>query len=183
MKRDDPYQQLGLQWGDGATSSQIRQAYRRKAAELHPDVNRTDSPATALRKFQDLQRAYQTLIQVHSHCSSSASASSAAEWSVSVWRNGDRIAMDRTDVAGIKKQRPKPSPTSHHNKRGHYFLLGHPDGSGRTNYNRGEYLTAGDGDGEQQQQTTPKVSSSVGRGINKWVQPKAFVPWNGGKNK
>lgn len=87
MKREDPYQQLGLQWGDGATTTEIQQAYRRKAAQLHPDVNTTDSPNVALRKFQDLQQAYQSLFKIHSHASGLCQEKEE-EWSFSVWRNG-----------------------------------------------------------------------------------------------
>jgi hypothetical protein len=162
MNREDPYQQLGLQWGDGATTAEIRQAYRRKAAQLHPDVNKKDSPQVALRKFQELQRAYQSLMKIHSHA---VSTEKEEEWRFSVWRNGDRIATNRTDVAGVLRKRPKPPAELSSRQRG--ALLGHPSGTGTVI--RNEYL----GDG----QAAP--SSSVGRGQSKWVKPKEFVPWDG----
>ena len=68
MKRDDPYAQLGLRWGDGATLAEIKQAYKQKSLELHPDLQKDEaSKQVAARKFQDLKRAYQTLINVHSN--------------------------------------------------------------------------------------------------------------------
>jgi len=171
VKRDDPYHHLGLRWGDGATTAEIREAYRRRAAQLHPDVNQHDPPAVALRKFQDLQKAYQTLMKVHSHVSG-VSAEKDDEWRFSVWRNGDRIALDRTDVAGVLRKRPAPpaetEDTSLARRRGG-ALLGHP--SGRGSFVRGEYLEDGSAG-------KPR-SSSVGRGLNKWVKPKEFVPWDG----
>lgn len=165
IKREDPYQQLGLQWGDGATTTEIQQAYRRKAAQLHPDVNKTDSPEVALRKFQELQQAYQALMKVHSHAGGLCEEKDE-EWRFSVWRNGDRIAMNRNDVAGVMRKRPKPpAETSARNKpRG--ALLGHPSGTGA--FQKGEYL----GDGKA-------ITSSVGRGQSKWVKLKEFVPWDG----
>ncbi|GAX11514.1 hypothetical protein FisN_22Lh205 [Fistulifera solaris] len=165
MKREDPYQQLGLQWGDGATTAEIRQAYRRKAAQLHPDVNTQDAPQVALRKFQELQRAYQSLMKIHSHVGGLCCAEKDEEWRFSVWRNGDRIATNRTDVAGVLRKRPKPPAELSSRQRG--ALLGHPSGTGTLT--RNEYL----GDGEA------APSSSVGRGQSKWVKPKEFVPWDG----
>jgi hypothetical protein len=165
MKRDDPYQQLGLQWGDGATTAEIRQAYRRKAAQLHPDVNTQDAPQVALRKFQELQRAYQSLMKIHSHAGGLCTEKDE-EWRFSVWRNGDRIATNRTDVAGMLRKRPKPPAELSSRHRG--ALLGHPAGTG-TLIIRNEYL----GDGQA------ATSSSVGRGQSKWVKPKEFVPWDG----
>jgi DnaJ domain len=170
MKREDPYAQLGLQWGDGATLAEIKQAYKQKSLLYHPDVvsnnNHMDKQAAA-RKFQDLQRAYQTLVQVHSNLNG-LSVEKDEEWRVSVWRNGDRLAVNRTDVAGVLKKRPAPSPVVNYTATG---LLGHPDGRGIVT--RGEYL--GDGGGKITK------SSSVGRGQNKWVQPKKLQPWNGGE--
>ena len=167
VKRDDPYHHLGLQWGDGATTVEIQQAYRKRAAQLHPDVNKNDSPAVAMRKFQDLQRAYETLMKVHSHVGG-ISKEKDDEWRFSVWRNGDRIAIDRTDVAGVMRKRPAPpAETDKSPTRG--ALLGHPSGRGASTVVRGEYLQDG---GKSR-------SSSVGRGVSKWVKPKEFVPWDG----
>ena len=160
MKRDDPYAQLGLQWGDGATLSEIKQAYKKKSFELHPDRNR-DDPRAAAKKFQDVQRAYQTLIKVHSNLNG-ISEEKDEEWRASVWRNGDRLAVNRTDVAGALKKRPAPAASMSRHASG---LLGSVSSFGR----RAEYI----GDGSK-----PK-SSSVGRGLNKWVTRKEFKPWDG----
>lgn len=166
IKREDPYQQLGLQWGDGATTTEIRQAYRRKAAQLHPDVNKTDSAEVALRKFQELQAAYQSLVKVHSHASGLCEEKDE-EWRFSVWRNGDRIATNRTDVAGVMRKRPKPPAETFTRSKPRGALLGHPSGTGT--FQKEEYL----GDGKA------VTSSSVGRGQSKWVKPREFVPWDG----
>jgi hypothetical protein len=160
-KKNDPYSILGLQWGDGATSSDIKSAFRSKARELHPDVNTIDTPEQALKKFQQLQKAYESLTK---SVSGQADNLDMEEWSIAIWRQGDRIAMDRTDVAGVKRNRPaQPASTKVYGRE-----LGHPDGRGMTSTTRGEYL----GDGSE------KTSSTVGTGRNKWVKPKEFQPWN-----
>lgn len=51
------YQILGLK--SNATESEIKQAFKKKAMELHPDKNRNDPKAT--EKFQQLNEAYETL--------------------------------------------------------------------------------------------------------------------------
>lgn len=159
MKRDDPYAQLGLQWGDGATLAEIKEAYKKKSLEMHPDRNRDDP--RAVQRFQDLKFAYETLVKVHSNING-ISEEKDEEWRASVWRNGDRLAVNRTDVAGALKRRPAPAAGSSRHASG---LLGSVSNSGR----RGEYI----GDGSKPQ------SSSVGRGLNKWVTPKEFTPWDG----
>jgi DnaJ domain len=134
----DPYHILGLQWGDGASLADIKRAFQEKARLLHPDVNREDSPAVAQRKFQELQKAYDSLMKKKQICSSSSSSNSSItnelhddveEWRAAIWRQGDCIAMDRLDVAGIKQQQPiPPVGIFHHISR----ELGHPDGRGAT---------------------------------------------------
>ena len=62
MKKDDPFATLGVQWG--ATTSEIKNAYKQKARQLHPDVNKVDNPKEALRKFQNIQKAYKKLMDV-----------------------------------------------------------------------------------------------------------------------
>jgi hypothetical protein len=160
-KKNDPYAVLGLQWGDGASSSDIKQAFRAKARELHPDVNTKDTPEQALQKFQQLQKAYESLMK----SVSGDDNLDLEEWRVGIWRQGDRIAMDRTDVAGVKRQRPAEPASITSNTYGRE--LGHPDGRGVV-MTRGEYL----GDGGKTK------SSSVGTGRNKWVQRKEFKPWD-----
>jgi hypothetical protein len=172
LKRDDPYAVLGLSWGDGATLTEIKQAYKRKALELHPDRQaqfQQTSPVAAARQFQALQRAYESLVHIHSHLQGVHDEQDDA-WRASVWRNGDRLAVNRTDVAGVARKRPRPSAASDRLSHGR-GVLGHPDGRGAVSHGRrrAEYL----GDGSK------SIASSVGRGRNKWVTPKAFTPWDG----
>jgi hypothetical protein len=166
VKREDPYAVLGLQWGDGSTTTEIKAAYKKMAVRLHPDVNKDDK--NAHQKFQDLQKAYQTIMKLSENINA---AENIDEWRWAIWNKGDRIAVDRTDVAGVARKRPV-QPASIKMAPG---LLGHPDGRGTVHRrpNRAEYL--GDGIG-----TTDRIASSVGTGANKWVTPKEYVPWNGG---
>lgn len=55
--RRDFYAILGL--SKGASTHQIKKAYRRLAKELHPDKNQNDPEAS--KKFQDLGAAYEVL--------------------------------------------------------------------------------------------------------------------------
>lgn len=57
MTRGECYQVLGL--CAGASAEQIRQAYRRRAHEFHPDRNPGD--ARAGERFKKLSEAYRTL--------------------------------------------------------------------------------------------------------------------------
>lgn len=155
-KANDPFAILGLEWGGGASSADIKVAFRRQAQLLHPDVNTTDTPEQAIQKFQKLQKAYESLMK----SVTGQDNLDLEDWRVAIWRQGDRIAMDRTDVAGVKRKRPtQPATTKQYGKE-----LGHPDGRG--NRVKGEYI----GDG--------KRASTVGTGRSKWVQPKEFKPWN-----
>jgi hypothetical protein len=168
LKKDDPYQTLGLQWGDGSTGSDIKQAFRERARLLHPDVNTTDSPRVAQEKFQQLTKAYDTLMKANggSAAGDSADQMDREAWRFHVWRQGDRIALDRDDVAGVKRIRPaQPAASAQRWAAGQ---LGHPDGRGVVDGRRAEYIGAGG----------TKRASSVGRGQSKWVQPKALKPWN-----
>ncbi len=55
----DYYRILGLQ--PSATSAEVKAAYRKKAASLHPDRNPSE---LAHRQFQEVQGAYETLADV-----------------------------------------------------------------------------------------------------------------------
>eukprot|EP00934_Nitzschia_sp_Nitz4_P001159 Nitzschia sp. Nitz4//scaffold23_size168460//18812//19372//NITZ4_002204-RA/size168460-processed-gene-0.211-mRNA-1//1//CDS//3329543590//1159//frame0 len=156
VKRNDPYAILGLEWGAGATTAEIKQAFRRKAQLLHPDVNQADSPEEALQKFQKLQSAYESLMK----SIVGPDALDMEEWRVANWQRADRIAVDRTDVAGVARKRPmQPVSTKNYGRE-----LGHPSGAG--NKPKAEFL------GQR------KRTSSVGRGQSKWVTPKEWKPWN-----
>ena len=123
-KKDDPYGILGLQWGDGATTAEIRQAFRERAKALHPDVVDTTimSAEEAHQEFQKLVAAYEALMK---HVQAD-DCENMEEWRVALWRQSDRIAMDRTDVAGVARKRPvKPAQTSSYARE-----LGHPSGKG-----------------------------------------------------
>ena len=53
---EDFYDVLGV--GRGATAPEIKQAYRKKAAQYHPDVS---SDPNAEEKFKKIGEAYETL--------------------------------------------------------------------------------------------------------------------------
>jgi hypothetical protein len=165
MKKDDPYATLGIQWG--ATTTEIKDAFKKKARELHPDVNKTDNPKQALEKFQAAQKAYSKLMDVKG---APHRDDLLEEWSFAVWRNGDLIAQERDDVAGVMRKRPaKPAASNKPGSQWGVASLGHPNGGGNKP-RRAEYL----GDGV----TTGPRTSTVGTGQNKWVKKKEFEPWN-----
>lgn len=160
MKRNDPYAQLGLTWG--ATTAEIKEAYKQKARQHHPDLNPNCSKS--LRKFQAIQSAFQKLMKSRDATRDDL----LEEWSFQVWRNGDVIAQERTDVAGVKRKRPaKPAAASMKKGTWGVAALGHPSGGG-VKLKRGEYL----GDG-----SSKGTSSTVGTGRNKWVTPRELKPW------
>jgi curved DNA-binding protein CbpA len=163
MKRDDPYAQLGLTWG--ATTTEIKEAYKQKARELHPDVNKNDSPQLALKKFQRMKLAFEKLMDVRG---ASHRDDLAEEWSFAVWRNADIMAQDRDDVAGAIRKRPaKPAVSILNNKWG-VAALGHPDGGGNAR-RRGEFISDGKG----------SKSNTVGTGKSKWVDAnQKYKPWS-----
>jgi DnaJ domain len=160
IHNDDPFKILGLEWGDGATSADIKAAFRKQAQKLHPDVNQTDSPEDALVKFQQLQRAYESLMK--NVAGVNGDQHDLQQWRVALWRQSDRLALDRTDVAGVKRKRPAPPASA---SKSYARELGHPDGNGGAL--RGEYI------GE-----AARRPSSVGTGQSKWVKPKEFKPWS-----
>ena len=173
-KKDDPYAILGLQWGDGATTAEIRQAFRERAKALHPDVVDTSvmSVDQAHEEFQNLVSAYEALMK---HVQAD-DCENMEEWRVALWRQSDRIALDRTDVAGMARKRPvKPAQTPQRSAYGRE--LGHPSGKGVAP--RGEYLS--DGTTNTTNNGKKLRSSSVGRGRSKWVKTKRneeYKEWN-----
>lgn len=120
-------------------------------------------------------------------------------WSFRVWRTGDVIAQERTDVAGVMRRRPAvPARAASgdgggggRGSRWGVARLGHPDGRGayEAGYRRrrgggGEYLTDGSGDtgggndDDRDDRTRTIWSSTVGTGNSKWVEKRKFRPWN-----
>mmetsp|Transcript_29222 Transcript_29222/g.62143 ORF Transcript_29222/g.62143 Transcript_29222/m.62143 type:complete len:254 (-) Transcript_29222:292-1053(-) len=163
MKKSDPFAQLGLEWG--ATATDIKDAYRRLARELHPDVSQLET-TLALSKFRVVKEAYDKLI--NNKNAGTHRTDLWEEWAFSIWRSGDLIAQKRTDVAGAMRKRPVKPAESMKGRWG-VASLGHPDGRGTT-VGRGEYLASGDRKAQR--------SSTVGSGNSKWVQKKEFRPWN-----
>ena len=179
-KGDDPYAILGMQWGDGATTTEIRTAFRTKAKELHPDVvdRNVMTLQEAHEQFQKLVTAYETLTKTQND-----NNDSIEEWRVSLWRKSDRIAQDRTDVAGVARKRPaKPAQTS--NRIIYSRELGHPNGIGLNSIRKGEYLSAATttNDGSVSSNRKKLRSSSVGRGQSKWgkrrKQKEQYKEWS-----
>lgn len=165
LKKDDPYATLGIHFG--ATTTEIKEAFKKKARELHPDVNKIDSPKKALEKFQSIQKAYSKLMDVKG---APHRDDLIEEWSFSVWRNGDIIAQERNDVAGELRKRPaKPAESMKVGSKWGIASLGHPDGGGNKP-RRAEYIGDGLASGPR--------SSTVGTGQSKWVDRKEFKPWN-----
>jgi DnaJ domain len=175
VKQHDPYSILGLSYGDGATTKEIRDAFKRMAAKIHPDVNTVDSPNVALKKFQSLQRAYNILIQNRTNTGNNNEDND--EWRFRIWNQGDRIACDRTDVAGLKRQRPIMPALKKETFDG--ITLGHPSNGRQRRSSSGEYIT--DGSTTSRTNNTNVSGGTVGRGFNKWVNRDkiAYVPWNG----
>ena len=165
MKKSDPFASLGLEWG--ATATEIKDAYRRMARELHPDVTTLD-PTVAANQFRLVRDAYDKLMNKNDMLQHRTDIQE--DWSFKIWRNGDLIAQERTDVAGTMRKRPvKPAESIKGSWGG--AVLGHPTGRGRIA--RGEYLT-NNGDFVDR-----KRSSTVGSGKSKWVkQKKEFRPWS-----
>lgn len=175
-KRDDPYAILGLEWGDGATTAEIRAAFRERAKALHPDVVDTSkmSLKQAQQDFQKLVWAYEALLK---HVQADTmDHDSIEEWRVALWRQSDRIALDRTDVAGTLRKRPAPPAETDSRRKAYGRELGHPSGKGVAATKRGEYLS----DGNNHSDKGKLRSSSVGRGQSKWVQSpkqKEYKEW------
>lgn len=176
MNRSNPYHTLDLEWG--ATTTEIKEAFRHQARLLHPDVNTTDSPEIALSKFQHLQKAYSQLMDVKGLHRDDL----AEEWSFKMWRRSDIIAQERTDVAGQARKRPaKPAEGARKPNWG-MAALGHPDQvSGNMGKRRGEYLGPGDSTGkgteDEGERRKARSSSTVGTGQNKWVKRREYKSW------
>lgn len=162
MKKSDPFAVLGLSFG--ATATEIKDAYRRLARELHPDVSQLE-PTVALDKFSVVKEAYDKLMN---NKNSMHRTDLWEEWSFAIWRSGDLIAQERDDVAGAMRKRPVKPAESIKRKWG-IAALGHPDGRGNS-ARRGEYLASGERKSQR--------SSTVGTGQSKWHPKKEFRPWH-----
>jgi hypothetical protein len=124
----------------------------------------------ANNEFKKLVGAYEALMK---HVQAD-DCENMEEWRVALWRQSDRIALDRTDVAGMARKRPaKPAQSTQKYGR----ELGHPSGNGVVA--RGEYLS--DGATNKTKNGKNLRSSSVGRGQSKWVKTKGkekYKEWN-----
>ena len=58
---DDPHAVLGVEMG--ATQAEIRNAYKQRALECHPDKRAPSEREASTKAFQELSRAYTTLLQ------------------------------------------------------------------------------------------------------------------------
>lgn len=172
MKKSDPYAALGLSWG--ATATEIKEQYRKLARELHPDVSKLD-PNEALDKFRVVKEAYDKLMN-NKNVGASHRTDLWEEWSFAIWRSGDLIAQERTDVAGVSRKRPV-KPADSLKRRWGVTALGHPDGRG-SSYSGRDYLSSGE---------KKSRSATVGTGQSKWVSQKKkyqeWIPSGGGGEK
>lgn len=172
MKKSDPYAALGLSWG--ATATEIKEQYRKLARELHPDVSKLD-PHEALDKFRVVKEAYDKLMN-NKNAGASHRTDLWEEWSFAIWRSGDLIAQERTDVAGVSRKRPV-KPADSLKRRWGIAALGHPDGRG-SSFSGRDYLSSGE---------NKSRSATVGTGQSKWVSQKKeyqeWIPSGGGGEK
>ena len=167
MKKSDPYAALGLSWG--ATATEIKEAYRSMARQLHPDVSDLD-PTEALNKFRIVKEAYDKLM--NNKKAGTHRTDLWEEWSFAAWRSADLIAQDRTDVAGVSRKRPM-KPAESLKRRWGVAALGHPDGRG-SSFSGRDYLSSGE---------EKRRSSTVGTGQSKWVTKKGYQEWNPDNSK
>ena len=80
--RGDPHDVVGVP--RGATLEEIRRAYRKRARELHPDLN--DAP-DATDSFRELVQAFKELVDgTHAASSSSNAKRSAAQRARQAWQ-------------------------------------------------------------------------------------------------
>ena len=170
MKRDDPYATLGIQWG--ATNREVKDAFKKLARELHPDVNTVDEVKIAQAKFQRVKDAYEKIMT-----GKGEDEDKADEWRFRMWRKGDIISQERTDVAGELRRRPI-RPVSLDSSYGLALGIGHPTGTGQ-NLRQNELLATGDLSADDNGELRRlKSSRTVGTGINKWVSKKEYKAWS-----
>ena len=62
MAELDPYRVLGIEQRPNLTDAEIKKAYRKKALVLHPDKRKESERETAQREFDQLQKAYDILL-------------------------------------------------------------------------------------------------------------------------
>ncbi len=158
VNSSDPFKTLGLEWG--ATTDEIKTAYRKLAMRHHPDVGSEKDP----EKFQTVQKAYDALMAKSSDDGDEAND----QFSWDLWRKGDIIAQERRDVAGEMKQRPvRPVGISTAKVIGFSGSVPVNKGAG------GDLL--GDGSIDEVRKT-----SSVGSGVSKWHsrERKEYKPWS-----
>ena len=62
MAEIDPYRVLGIEQKPNLTDGEIKKAYRKKALVLHPDKRKESERETAQREFDQLQKAYDILL-------------------------------------------------------------------------------------------------------------------------
>ncbi|GMI38026.1 hypothetical protein TeGR_g5291, partial [Tetraparma gracilis] len=154
----DPFAALGLSWG--ASTAEIKLAFRKLAMRHHPDVGSERDEG----KFLKISAAYEALT-----AKARADGDDAGrDYSWQAWRGAAVIADGRTDVAGAARRRPAP-PVGHPTSA----LLGFAGSKGGGLAGRAELLGEGG-----------RRPSTVGRGGagSKWVseEGRRYKPWKGG---
>jgi curved DNA-binding protein CbpA len=154
VSRNDPFKTLGLD--HSATLTEIKVAYRKLCMLYHPDVGAQKDEA----KFVRVQKAYEAVTAKDGRLGDNKEVQS--EYSFKQWRVGDMIAQKRVDVAGVKAVRPtRPVGVST------AAALGFSGSAVGSSVRKGSVLGEGRG-----------VSSSVGRGVNKWTEGvSVYKPW------